>query len=103
MKRLSIGPAARPDRAASELVHDDPDVRVVAFHLQPGQEIKSHRSKSTVLVQVTAGRGRFIGEECAEELATGESAVFAPGEPHAIEALDEPLRFLAVITPGPGA
>lgn len=103
MKRLSIGPSARQDRPASELVHDERDVRVVAFHLQPGQEIASHRSSSTVLVQVIAGRGRFTGDGSAEELTVGQSAIYAPDEAHAIEALDEPLRFVAVITPRPGS
>lgn len=102
MKRLADGPAVRPDRAASELLHDEANARVVAFHLLPGQEIPSHRSDSTVIVQVVAGRGTFSGDASEALLTPGDSAVFAPGEPHAIRALDSPLRFLAIITPRPG-
>ena len=102
MNELSGGPAARQDRAASELLHDEASLRVVAFHLLPGQEIPSHRSASTVFVHVVAGRGTFTGEATAAVLTAGESAVFAPLESHAIGATDSPLRFIAIITPRPG-
>lgn len=102
MKVLGEGPAARGDRAASAVLHDEPNVRVVAFHLQPGQRVAPHSSESTVLVQVIAGNGRFDGAASAHILKAGESAVYEPGETHAIEAGAEPLRFLAIITPRPG-
>ncbi|MEX0906812.1 MAG: cupin domain-containing protein [Gemmatimonadota bacterium] len=102
MRRLGLGPAVRQDRPASELVHDEANVRVVAFHLLPGQEIPPHRSDSTVLVQVVAGSGTFTGDGSELELSAGDSAVFAPGELHAIRAPAVPLRFVAIITPRPG-
>jgi quercetin dioxygenase-like cupin family protein len=102
VRALGAGPATRPDRPASAILHDEPNVRVVAFHLQPGQRVPPHRSESTVVVQVVAGRGRFEGADGAVVLEAGEGAVFEPGEMHAIDADGEPLRFLAVITPRPG-
>ena len=102
MKLLPAGPEARQDRAASELLHDEPNVRIVAFHLLQGQEIASHSSTSTVLLQVVAGRGTFIGQDTELRLSAGDGAVYAPGEAHAIRASDGPLRFNAVITPRPG-
>jgi quercetin dioxygenase-like cupin family protein len=102
MKVLSQGPAARSDRYATELVHDDANARVVAFHLQPGQSVPPHTSTSTVLAHVTEGRGRFMGSEGDALLEAGQSLAWLPGELHAIEAGDGPLRFLAVITPRPG-
>jgi quercetin dioxygenase-like cupin family protein len=102
MKVLSPGPDARADRYATELVHDEANARVVAFHLLPGQGVPPHRSDSTVLVNVTAGSGRFVGAGTDAVLHAGQSAAYEPGELHAIEAQDVPLRFIAVITPRPG-
>ena len=91
----------RPDRPASQLLHDTADVRVVAFHLQPGQEVKPHRSTSTVLVQVVEGEGEFSGADGAARLGPGDVAAYEREEMHGIRALRAPLRFLAIITPRP--
>ena len=98
----SAPPPARPDRPATRVLHDEPNLRVIAFHLLPGQTVPPHHSTSTVLVQVIAGAGRFSGEDAELTLRLGESAVYRPGETHSITALDEPLVFHAVIAPRPG-
>jgi quercetin dioxygenase-like cupin family protein len=103
MKVLSHGPAAQPDRPATELLHDENNARIIAFHLQPGQQVKPHRSESTVFVQVVAGGGWFRGESTQAYLTAGEGAVYEPGELHSIDAGDTPLRFLAIITPRPAS
>jgi quercetin dioxygenase-like cupin family protein len=95
-------PPARPDRPSTRVLHDEPNLRVIAFHLLPGQTVPPHRNASTVLVQVISGRGRFAGEDAEATLAAGESAVYRPGETHSIDALDGPLVFHAVIAPRPG-
>jgi quercetin dioxygenase-like cupin family protein len=102
MKVLAQPPVARAERYASALLHDEENGRVVAFHLLPGQRVPSHSSESTVVVHVIAGSGRFQGTDSEAVLSAGDSAVFAPGESHAIDADDETLSFLAVITPRPG-
>ena len=103
MKPLdSTLPAPRAERPATHLLHDEPNARVVAFHLTEGQEVPSHRSDSTVLVQVTEGEGLFRGADSEARLGVGQAAVFAPGEPHSIQTLGGPLRFLAILTPRPG-
>lgn len=102
MKVLESAPEPRADRPASAILHDEASVRIVAFRLQPGQEIAPHRSTSTVIVQVTDGAGTFYGEDAGVRLRAGEGAVYAPGELHAITSGEEPLRFLAIIAPRPG-
>lgn len=102
MKLLENGPSPRSDRPASMLLHDEPNIRIVAFRLQPGQVIPAHQSPSTVTVIVTEGAGTFEGEDGQVELQVGESAIYAPGEMHAILATAEPLRFMALISPRPG-
>lgn len=94
-------PPARHDRPATRIQHDEPNARVVAFHLLPGQVVHPHRSASTVLLQVVSGTGTFTGEADAEVLRPGDTAVYAPEELHGIAAGDQALHFLAFITPRP--
>lgn len=102
MKVLGGGPAVRQERPASEVMHDDANVRIVCFHLREGQIVPPHRSDATVLVEVISGTGAFRGEDCEARLSAGGTAIFAPGEQHAIEAIGGPLRFHAIIAPRPG-
>lgn len=102
MTVLTDGPGARAERAASAVLFDSPDARVVGFHLLPGQRVAEHRSSSTVTIHVTAGSGVFRGADSASRLEAGQIAVFDPNETHAIDAGTEPLRFVAIITPRPG-
>lgn len=95
-------PAPRPDRPASAVLHDEANVRIVGFHLLPGQRIPAHRSESTVVVQVVSGSGRFRGAASDALLSAGENAVFEPGEEHAIDTEGGALQFVAIITPRPG-
>lgn len=102
MNVLPAGPDSRPDRPASAVLYDQPDARIVGFHLLPGQRVAEHRSPSTVTVHVTEGVGIFSGEDGSARLEAGQVAVYAPDEMHAMEAGDRALRFLAIITPRPG-
>ena len=102
MKALDTRAApARAERPATQLLHDSADVRVVAFSLQPGQEVKPHRSPSSVLLQVIDGEGDFSGENGELHLSAGDAALYERDELHGIRAGDGPLRFLAIITPRP--
>lgn len=103
MKVLPITPPApRADRPATQLLHDEANARVVAFHLQAGQSVPEHRSVATVILQVVSGTGTFRGNDFEAQLGPGETAVFEPNEEHAIEADQGPLHFLALLAPRPG-
>jgi len=96
------GPAARLDRPATQLLHDEPNARVVCFHVGPGQAVPPHTSESTVIVHVLEGEGLFRGERSEIRLGPGGAAVYAPGELHSMApAAEGRLRFLAIITPRP--
>lgn len=103
MKVMAGFPGARGDRHATAVLHDEPNARVIAFTLGPGQVIGTHRSTSTVLVHVVRGSGRFEGEGSAAELAAGSTAVFSPDEAHGMTAGNDGMEFLAVLSPGPTA
>ncbi|HEX6560365.1 MAG TPA: hypothetical protein VF021_12905 [Longimicrobiales bacterium] len=102
MKTLGGFPLERTDRHATALLHDDSNVRIVAFTLAAGQEVAVHTSKSTVAVHVVGGSGAFIGD-VEDLLSVGQSAVYEPGEPHGMRAGAEGLHFVAFITPSPSA
>lgn len=96
-------PPTRPDRHATQILHDESNARVVSFHLAPGQAVPPHTSGSTVVVQVLEGRGVFRGVGSEAELGPGGTAVYAPGELHSMHPAGEgSLRFLAIIAPRPG-
>lgn len=94
-------PPPLEDRPAALLLHDEANARVVAFHLRPGQSVPAHRSDSTVILHVVEGAGTFRGTAGESLLGPGETAVFTPGEEHAIEAAAVPLHFVAILTPRP--
>lgn len=98
----TAGPAPRPDRPGTQVVHDDPNARVVCFHVAEGQAVPPHTSESTVIVQVLEGDGIFRGDRGEARLGPGQTAVYAPAELHSMEpAAGGSLRFLAIITPRP--
>ena len=104
--RLAV--ANRPDRAATAIVHDSPDARLIVFRLAPGQSVAPHRSTSSVQLSVLDGAGVLTGEsengDPAEVLCTsGDVAVYLPNELHGMRATGETdLLLLATITPRPG-
>jgi quercetin dioxygenase-like cupin family protein len=97
----SAVPEPRTDRYATRLLYDEPDVRIIAFHLLAGQSVPPHRSDSTVVVQVVEGEGVFRGEGGETRLRPGETAVYEPGEMHSMAPTGDSLRFLALIAPRP--
>ena len=103
--RLAIG--NRPDRPATAIVHDSPDVRLIVFRLAPGQSVAPHQSTSSVQLTVLDGTGVLTGESgsggTAEQVCTsGDVFVYLPNELHGMRAVDEELLLLATITPRPG-
>ena len=96
-------PPSRAERPTTAILHDESSVRVVAFHLLPGQRIPPHDNGSTVTVHVVEGRGTFAGDEGGVVLGPGGTAVYRPRETRAIDDdAGEALRFLAFLTPAPG-
>lgn len=90
------------DRPATRLMHDSPDARLVMFRLEPGQQVPSHTSPSSVVLVVSAGSGEVTGTEGARAVRPGDVVTFAPSEPHGMRALSHSLVILAIIAPRPG-
>ena len=99
--------AAHPERPATAIVHDSAEARLVVFRLAPGQEVRPHRSTSTVMLTVLEGSGVLSGESGGTSVerpcAVGDVAVYDPNELHGMRT-EGPgdLLLLATITPRPG-
>jgi quercetin dioxygenase-like cupin family protein len=95
--------APRPNRPATATIYDTADARLVVFRIAAGQAVASHRSPSTVTLQVLAGTG-FISHEGREQLCSeGDVVAFTPGEIHGMRAQDDELLLLATIAPRPSS
>jgi quercetin dioxygenase-like cupin family protein len=69
--------ANRPDRPATAIVHDSPDVRLIVFRLAPGQSVAPHRSTSSVQLAVLDGVVAYqhAGLDAAEEVVAALGAL----------------------------
>jgi quercetin dioxygenase-like cupin family protein len=95
--------SARPDRPATALMHDTPDVRLVVFRIEPGQQVAPHTSSSTVVLSILSGTGVVSDGERDYSVRAGAVVAYMPNEPHGMRALDDPLVILATIAPRPAA
>jgi len=73
--------------------------RVLRFSLNPGQTIGEHEAPhSPFFVVVLEGEGMFSGEDGQEQRFGPDSLlIFAPGERHAVRALDQKLVFVGFL------
>jgi quercetin dioxygenase-like cupin family protein len=88
--------AAKPHR---ELLYDSPNLRMLTFNFEPGQElpVHSHSADADVALVVLEGEGEFTG---AHEMPAkaGQSQIMPVAEPHGIKAHTR-LRLLVIIAP----
>ncbi len=92
---------AQSDRPAPTLLHSSTDLRVVMFHLKPGQAVPPHTSRSTVLLIVLSGRGTLQAGDEFSEAGPGDLVVVEPMQLHGMAAGSEPMSVLAAIAPCP--
>lgn len=89
-----------PDRHVARLLHDAPEMRVVVFGLEPGQEIPPHTAPSRVLLHLLQDRGVFLTGKGEEPAYPGAFVVTEPNESHGLKAAERTV-MLAVIAPRP--
>jgi quercetin dioxygenase-like cupin family protein len=87
------------DKPHRELLYDSPNLRVLTFNFEPGQElpVHSHPADSDVLLMVLEGEGEFIGPHEMPARA-GQTQIMPVVEPHGLKAHTR-LRLLVVIAP----
>jgi quercetin dioxygenase-like cupin family protein len=93
-------------RAATAIVHDSEDARVVVFRLDSGDAVPMHTSTSTVILSVVRGTGTISGPIDGElhgvTVSEGGVVVYEPNEPHGMSAPAGPFVVMATISPRPG-
>jgi quercetin dioxygenase-like cupin family protein len=83
----------------SEVLHSCQDMRVILFHLQPGQAIEPHTSESSVSLHVIEGQGELLAGGDWAPAGAGTIRFYPPGEPHGVRATDSTLAVLATLAP----
>jgi quercetin dioxygenase-like cupin family protein len=102
MKLFNLPDTAKfsPDKPYRELLFDSPNLRLLTFNFEPGQEmpVHSHNADSEVTLLILEGEGVFTGG--AEEIPakTGMLQIMPVSEPHGLRALTR-LRLLVFIAP----
>jgi quercetin dioxygenase-like cupin family protein len=91
--------SARPDRAATALLHDSDDARFVVFRISPGQSVPPHRNASSVTLVVLDGMGIVSGANGERIVSRGDLVTYDPHEVHGMRAASGTLELLAIIAP----
>lgn len=87
-----------PDNGTlSRVLHQDDRVRLVLFAFDAGQELTEHKSASAAVVQVISGRLRFRAGGDDYEMGRTTWLYMAPGEDHALEALEPTVMLLTLL------
>lgn len=90
--------AIRPEAIVSHTVHQSPELRVVLFHFDAGQELTEHTSPHRALVQVLTGSCSFKLGETWHDLVAGDLVHMPPHLPHGVRA-SEPFSMLLTLSP----
>ena len=91
--------SARPDRAATALLHDSEDARFVVFRIGPNQSVPPHRNASSVTLVVLDGMGIVSGASGERIVARGDLVTYEPNEIHGMRAASGTFELLAIIAP----
>lgn len=83
-----------------EVLADHPEVRLVLFSLQKGQEVRG-RGEPRVHLLCLEGEGTLWAGEKTIPASPGTLLACAPGEPHGAKAGEGRFLVLGIITPRP--
>jgi quercetin dioxygenase-like cupin family protein len=102
MKLISLAEAAKftADKPYRELLYDSPNMRVLSFNFEPGQEmpVHSHSTDSEVALLILAGEGVFTGGPEEIPAKTGTLQIMPVSEPHGLKAHTR-VQLLVFISP----
>jgi quercetin dioxygenase-like cupin family protein len=103
VQHWNVAEITTPDGSRSpEVLHSqEGESRVVAIHLQAGQELGDHQVKEAALLVVVDGRVRVEAGDASVEASVGSVFHFEPDERHSVAA-DGEARVLLVLAPWPG-
>ncbi len=96
---LSLASAVEisPSGIASRTLLQTPEIRVVLFAFDAGQELTSHTSRRRALAHVITGTCDFFYEGSWHALQPGSLVHLPPSHPHAVRAGDAPCTLLLTL------
>jgi quercetin dioxygenase-like cupin family protein len=89
-------------RSPQVLHSQEGESRVVAIHLQAGQELGDHEVKEAALLLVVDGNVRVEAGDQSVDAGPGMLFRFEPEERHAVSAAGGDARIVLVLAPWPG-
>jgi quercetin dioxygenase-like cupin family protein len=102
MKLFNLPEAAKfsADKPYRELLYDSPNVRILTFNFEPGQElpVHSHNADSEVALLILEGEGVFTGGPEEIPAQPGTLQIMSVTEPHGLRA-NTRLRLVVFIAP----
>lgn len=87
----------------SRTLLQSPELRVVLFAFDAGQELTTHTSRRRALLQVVSGEGEFFFDGRWQQLAAGALIHLPPEHPHAVRATAGPFTMLLTLAGEPAA
>jgi quercetin dioxygenase-like cupin family protein len=102
MKKIDLEEVAKfsEEKYWLDFVHDSPNIRLILFCFEPGQElpVHSHDVESEVFLYVVEGEGFFTGGR--EDIPAGKGSLLVSpvSEPHGVKA-ETRMKVLVGITP----
>lgn len=97
---LGASDVFRPNAIVSRTLVKTPELRVVQFHFDAGQELTEHTSPHRALVQILTGACEFKLGPTWRALVAGDLVHMPPLLPHAVRAT-VPMSFLLTLCPSP--
>ncbi len=90
------------EKVQSEVIYNNEHARVLRFYLRAEQEVKPHKSPSSVFITVLKGKLLFLVNDGKSEemLNVGDTVFYNPQELHGFKAIEDSI-VEAVITPNP--
>ncbi len=85
----------------SRTVLQTPELRLVLFAFDAGQELTSHTSRRRAVVQVLTGDCEFLFAGTWHRLAAGTVLHLPPNHPHAVRAGAGPFTMLLTLATEP--
>ena len=95
---LGASDVFRPNAIVSRTLVKTPELRVVQFHFDAGQELTEHTSPHRALVQILTGACEFKLGPTWRALVAGDLVHMPPLLPHAVRAT-VPMSFLLILGP----
>lgn len=86
-----------PSSIVSRTLLQTPEVRVVLFAFDAGQELTSHTSRRRALAQILTGRCEFFFSGAWHTLTAGAFLHLPPNHPHAVRAGESPFTMLLTL------